>query len=236
MRGARALRWRWAADEIAGGGDRLMASRLRIAPLGDRAWLLRGLRRAERIALACADRPPEVVEVVCGPVDVVVVMRDPLVPQAILLRLLDEVLSGVSAPARVPVAHLFSIRYGGADTDLEELAVALRLPATEIVQRHASARYTVVATGFRPGFAYLGGLARTLRTPRKTTPALRVAAGAVGIGHAYTGIYPQSGPGGWWIVGHVDELEVASLWQPQEDPPIRLQVGDRVRFRPIADP
>lgn len=212
----------------------MLTSRVRLAPLGDRAWLLRGLSKAQRIALACAKRPPEVLEVVCGPADVVVVMRDPLAPQDVLLRLLDEVMVGSSVPARQLVSHTFFVRYGGADTDLEELAATLGLTPTDVAQRHARARYTVVATGFRPGFAYLGGLPRALRTPRKATPALRVAAGAVGIGYAYTGIYPQAGPGGWWIVGHVDDAGTASLWTPLEDPPIRLQVGDRVHFRPIA--
>ena len=54
----------------------------------------------------------------------------------------------------------------------------------------------------------------------------RVPAGSVGIGGAQTGIYPQSGPGGWRIIGRTTLV----LFDPLQDPPTLLAPGDRVRF------
>jgi len=98
----------------------------------------------------------------------------------------------------------------------------------ELVERHASAKYTVGFLGFAPGFAYLIGLPERLVTPRLATPRTRVPAGSVGIGGQFTAVYPRATPGGWRIIGQADP----SLFDLDADPPARLLPGDHVRFVP----
>ena len=52
---------------------------------------------------------------------------------------------------------------------------------------HSEAHYTVYFWGFKPGFAYMGGLPARLTTPRRAEPRLLVPAGSVGIGGSQTG-------------------------------------------------
>lgn len=113
--------------------------------------------------------------------------------------------------------------------DLPALAAHCRLSEDEVVRRHSGADYRVFFLGFKPGFAYLGGLHASLYMPRHDTPRLRVPAGAVGIGGAQTGIYPDSSPGGWQLIGRTP----LRLFDPEQTPPSLLQAGDHVRFEPI---
>jgi len=114
--------------------------------------------------------------------------------------------------------------------DIEWLAAQAKLSIDDVVALHSQAVYRVYFLGFKPGFAYLGGLHPRLHTPRKDTPRLAVPAGSVGIGGAQTGVYPQSTPGGWQLIGRT----ATALFSPQQDPPCLLQPGDQLRFKPIS--
>lgn len=114
--------------------------------------------------------------------------------------------------------------------DIEWLAGQAKLGIDEVVSLHSEAVYRVYFLGFKPGFAYLGGLHPRLHTPRKDTPRLAVPAGSVGIGGAQTGVYPQSTPGGWQLIGRT----ATQLFNPEQDPPCLLQPGDQLRFKPIS--
>ena len=114
--------------------------------------------------------------------------------------------------------------------DLESVASHNNLSIEQVVSGHTSAEYSVHFLGFSPGFAYLGGLARELWTPRLDTPRTRIPAGSVGIAGSQTGVYPQSTPGGWRLIGRTPFV----LFDPLRDPPALLGVGDTVRFRAIA--
>ena len=121
--------------------------------------------------------------------------------------------------------------YGGEfGLDLEAVGAAHGLPGDEVVALHSGAEYFVSAIGFLPGFPYLRGLPALLHTPRRKTPRTRVAAGSVAIGGAQTGIYPFETPGGWNLIG----CTPWRLFNPYSQTPSLLQVGDRVRFRPIT--
>ena len=74
------------------------------------------------------------------------------------------------------------------------------------------------------------GLPAALATPRRPTPRTAVPAGAVAIGGAQTGVYPQSSPGGWNIIGRTP----CPLFAADRVPPSLLATGDRVRFRSIT--
>jgi inhibitor of KinA len=121
--------------------------------------------------------------------------------------------------------------YGGEfGLDLEVLGTARGLTVDEVIALHSGVEYFVSAIGFLPGFPYLRGLPEPLHTPRRRTPRTRVPAGSVAIGGQQTGIYPFETPGGWNLIGCIPWR----LFNPHSSVPSLLQVGDRVRFRPIT--
>jgi len=117
-----------------------------------------------------------------------------------------------------------AVRYDGED--LPAVAERLGLEVAEVVARHTAPTYTVACLGFSRGFPYLDGLDPLLRLPRRDTPRARVPAGSVAIAAEQAGIYPQTSPGGWHLLGRTD----APLFDPGREPPALLAPGDRVRF------
>ena len=117
-----------------------------------------------------------------------------------------------------------AVRYDGAD--LQDVAARAGLTSEDVVRRHAAAEYEVAFVGFRPGFPYLRGLPRELRTPRRSTPRPRVPAGSVAIGAEWSGVYPAATPGGWNLIGTTD----AVIFDAARRPPGLFAAGDRVRF------
>jgi len=114
--------------------------------------------------------------------------------------------------------------------DLAEWAAHCGLSTDAVIALHSAPEYRVYFLGFKPGFAYLGGLPDALHMPRKQTPRLSVPAGSVGIGGAQTGIYPSSAPGGWQLIGRCPD----PLFDVTQSPPSRLQPGDSLQFTPIS--
>lgn len=112
--------------------------------------------------------------------------------------------------------------YDGAD--LDEVARAVGITTDEVVNAHLGATYEVDTLGFAPGFAYLVGLDPRLHVARRATPRARVPAGALAIAGEYTAVYPFASPGGWNLLGRVDE----KMFDPTCG--ARLHLGDRVRF------
>jgi inhibitor of KinA len=126
----------------------------------------------------------------------------------------------------VPIPVCYDPEFG---PDLTDVANHAKMSPDEVVRQHSSSEYFVYFLGFSPGFAYLGGLPPALQTPRLATPRRLVAAGSVGIAGSQTGIYPVDSPGGWRLIGRTP----LRMFDPQADPPARLQPGERVRFSVI---
>ena len=120
--------------------------------------------------------------------------------------------------------------YGGeSGPDLAHVAKENGLTEEEVIQIHSSVEYVVFMIGFAPGFPFLGGMDKRIEMPRKEHPRANVPAGSVGIAGEQTGIYPFNSPGGWQIIGKTS----VDLFLPTEDPPTRLQAGDRLKFVPV---
>ena len=153
------------------------------------------------------------------------------------LRTLEQLARDVSAtaarpgtPARERRLLTIPVSYGGVHgPDLTQLAARLGTSEEDILRRHSDVEYTVAFIGFAPGFPYLRGLPESLHAPRLASPRVRVAAGSVGIGGSYTGIYPEETPGGWQLIGRAP----VRLFDPEAIPPALLRPGDAVRFSPI---
>lgn len=95
--------------------------------------------------------------------------------------------------------HKLPVVYGGED--LPRVAAHSKLSNEEVIRRHTAPEYLVAMIGFRPHFPYLLGLDPALVTPRLDSPRLAVPAGAVGVAGEQTGVYPETSPGGWNILG-----------------------------------
>lgn len=113
--------------------------------------------------------------------------------------------------------------------DLNEISNVKRLQKEEIIRLHSETIYTVFFIGFLPGFLYLGGMDNRLRFPRRSSPRLQIEKGAVGIGGAQTGIYPNASPGGWNIIGN----SPLNIFNPKIDRPCFASAGDRIQFIPV---
>jgi len=114
--------------------------------------------------------------------------------------------------------------------DLDEISLHKKLSKKEIIKLHSNAIYTVFFIGFLPGFLYLGGLIDALYVPRKSTPRLHIEKGAVGIGGTQTGIYPDTSPGGWNIIGN----SPINFFDSNKEAPCFAKAGDKIQFYVIS--
>ena len=153
-------------------------------------------------------------------------------PPDVLGRVARQVASVVLPPANGETAsrlHVIDVRYDGFD--LIESSERLGLTPAELVERHTAPEFIVQFFGFSPGQAFFAPLPDALRLPRRPSPRVRVPMGAVAIANEFTVIYPQDSPGGWNLIG---TRVSPPLWDTESDPPNKVAVGDRVRFRAVA--
>ncbi len=151
-----------------------------------------------------------------------------------LQRKIEEVIAGVELRAEggkssklveIPV-------YYGPEValDIEQVASYASVTVDEVISLHSSASYNVYATGFAPGFSYLGIVDERIAIPRKQTPRVKVSRGSLGIAGQQTAIYPSDSPGGWQIIGRTP----IGMIDYQSEQFARLQTGDKVVFVPIS--
>ena len=114
--------------------------------------------------------------------------------------------------------------------DLQSLADRKGLSVADVIAIHQQTEYRVYAIGFAPGFAYLGEVDQRIACPRLATPRQKVPAGAVAIADRQTAVYPAPSPGGWNLIGLCPE----PMFDPNAEPTMPVQVGDRVRFKAIS--
>ncbi|QCK13866.1 5-oxoprolinase subunit PxpB [Mangrovivirga cuniculi] len=114
--------------------------------------------------------------------------------------------------------------------DIEEVKQQTGLNRKQIIEQHTSKEYTVLMTGFLPGFVYLGKVSTQLQCRRKRSPELNIAAGSVGLAGSQTGIYPFESPGGWQIIGRTP-VKTLDLF---EEDTFLFKGGDKVKFESIT--
>ena len=114
--------------------------------------------------------------------------------------------------------------------DLEGISIQKNLSKSKIIELHSCEIYTVYFIGFLPGFLYLGGLNKEIEIARKSTPRLHINKGAVAIGGNQTGVYPNSSPGGWNIIGNTP----INFFDAKVNNPCFAKAGDRIKFIPVS--
>jgi len=203
-----------------------------ILPLGDRGLLVRFSdtlsEAANRAAVkfgrrAEAARLPGVVEVV--PNLVSVLLR--YAADVDFERLAGEVRLIVSTPDDEAVPgpeHDVSMSFDGEDVN--EVAALLGLERNAFIAAHCARPLRVLATGFAPGFVYLGFHEERLRVPRRAEVRRQVPAGTVLFAAGQTAITSTAVPTGWHVIGHTGFRN----FDAGVSPPTRLAAGDMVRF------
>lgn len=126
---------------------------------------------------------------------------------------------------KLPVCY--DVEFG---LDLDELARRNSLTISEIIHLHTQPVYTLYFMGFLPGFLYLGGMKERLKISRKKEPRTSVLKGAVGIAENQTGIYPNSSPAGWQIIGNCP----VELFNAHTENPCPFKAGDQIQFYSVS--
>ena len=159
-------------------------------------------------------------------------------PDLISVRQLNQTLHDLLEPASesssqteldlIEIAVCYDPTFG---IDLKSISERIHLSIDAVVEAHHSRDYRVLATGFVPGFAYLGETDPRLHLPRLDVPRTRIPAGSVAIAENQTVIYPKQTPGGWHIIGRMPGSIVSFTNQSIH---AQLSMGESVRFRPIS--
>ena len=110
--------------------------------------------------------------------------------------------------------------------DLPQVARATNLSQAEVIRRFTEATYHVYATGFTPGFPFLGEVEKSLRLARRGAPHKRVPANSVAMANTQAGIYPLPTPGGWHLLG----TSCKQIYDPTREKVLLLEPGDSVKF------
>lgn len=113
--------------------------------------------------------------------------------------------------------------------DLAHVATATGLSQSEVIRRHASARYRTVMYGFAPGWAYLSGLPPELTLPRRTSPRDRIPEGSLIIAGGQAIVAGGAMPSGWHILGRTPER----MFAPDRCPAFLVDAGDILTFDPV---
>ena len=196
-------------------------------PCGDRALLLEvadgAAVAALRTALERSPLPGQLELVPAARTVLVRLDRAPADPDRALLHRLRTQPDG--GPAAAAGTVQLDVVFDGPD--LAEVAERAGRPVAAVVEELTGTELEVAFGGFAPGFGYLTGLPPHLQVPRRRTPRTRVPAGSVALAGPYAGVYPQTSPGGWQLVGRTD----AVLFDVDRDPPALLSPGTRVRLR-----
>jgi len=118
-----------------------------------------------------------------------------------------------------------------AGWDIEDVAIRADVSIEELISIHSQETYYAYATGFTPGFSYLGEINQKIVLPRKASPRIKMPKGAVAIADKQTAVYPNASPGGWHILGQTP----TTMYCLNDDgfAPL-INVGDRVRFNAIS--
>jgi inhibitor of KinA len=197
---------------------------MRMAPLGDSAWILSELEAAPHAVAAALESHavPGLIEAVAS-YETVGLYVDPSVFE-------PEAIPSEAAPEEArPRSHAVPVCYEMGE-DLAAAADALGLAAERLIELHTAQVYVCFAIGFCPGFPYLGYLdERISGLPRLGSPRSKVPAGSVAITGRQTGVYPLQRPGGWNIIGRTPLclVDVEARYFP-------ISAGDKVRFERIS--
>lgn len=139
-----------------------------------------------------------------------------------IMELIKSVMANCDSSVAKAKTHLIPVCYDGED--LDDVLIHHNISRSELIKLHSEPEYLIAMLGFRPYFPYLLGLNSKLHLPRRSTPRLMVRAGTIAIGGEQTGIYTNTSPAGWHIIGHTEFTDFASF-----------RCGDTIKFSNVEN-
>lgn len=121
--------------------------------------------------------------------------------------------------------------YEAYEKDLKSISDYSGLDIDLIIKIHSEKIYTLYFIGFLPGFLYLGEVDERIKMPRMKKPRPMVEKGSIGIAESQTGIYPNTSPGGWRIIGRTP----MDIFNVNENPPSLFKPGDQIKFKSVDE-
>lgn len=215
------------------------ANAVRFVPVGDRALLVEFateisdtasravLSLDTALATATIDGIDEVVPAMTN----ALVLFDPLVTDHTALRAaVERLLATAPDVAHEPEIRRVQVCYDrDFGHDLPAVAAACDMSVDAVIDAHLAGDYRVLMYGFAPGYAYLGGVAPSIRLPRKPAAIRGIPAGRVIIAGPQCIVTTFEMPAGWWVIGS----SPTPVLDPVADHPFLFDVGDRVVFERI---
>jgi len=110
--------------------------------------------------------------------------------------------------------------------DLGAVASHVGISEHDVIEQHCSGNYKIYMYGFAPGYAYMGGVPKSIQLPRKAGPVMNVPAQTVMIAGPQCLITTLAMPTGWWRIG----LTTFKPLQMSRSNPFLLNVGDTLEF------
>ena len=184
---------------------------------------------AEHLGKACLDGVLEIIPTYRS----LLVQFDPLrLEKAALVQAVNAAWAATETADRHASLWHVPVCYGGEHgADLSVVAQANGLDEAEVIARHSAPSYRIYMIGFAPGFAYLGGLDRSLHTSRRVEPRLKTPPRSVSIGGMQTAISPPIEiPSGWNMLG---QTAVRTYDPARKSQSFLFGPGDYVRFHPV---
>ena len=139
-----------------------------------------------------------------------------------------DFLSQQDCPSQMGVfvkdSRIWNVEVSYQGEDLKMLSLELGLSIDDIIQIHTAPIYFVSMIGFKPNFPYLWGLDTRLNIARRSSPRSSVPKGSVAIAAGQCGIYPESSPGGWHLLGNTS-VELIQGIEP----------GDQIKFKRVSN-
>jgi len=110
--------------------------------------------------------------------------------------------------------------------DIVEVADQLGISTNEVIQQHCKGQYKIFMYGFAPGYAYMGGVPKSIQLPRKQAPVMNVPAQTLMIAGPQCLITTLTMPTGWWRIG-MTSFKPLQMDKPN---PFILGIGDTLKF------
>ncbi|MEQ1769590.1 MAG: carboxyltransferase domain-containing protein [Devosia sp.] len=207
-----------------------------LRPLGDSALLVRfgdtlsdaanraAIAAAAKLSGACAIG---IEEIVPGLVSVTLRFDRSKTRYADLAGEVRLLLEGKNTALRQANTHSVPIIFDGED--LADVARSLSVLPSIIEAAHLRSRLRVLATGFAPGFVYLGFHEPALTANRRTQVRPMVPAGTVLFAAGQTAMAATPIRTGWHVIGHTSFRN----FDASRNPPTLLQPGDEIVFEVV---
>ncbi|MGU3385077.1 5-oxoprolinase subunit B family protein [Methylobacterium sp. D53M] len=156
---------------------------------------------------------------------------DPLVlDRETLAERVRALVAGATARAASPILWTLPCCYDAPHgEDVAQVAERSGLSPENVVSTHAATTFRVYMYGFAPGFAYLGGLPKSLAVPRRASPRPPHPRNAIMIGGGLAAVATVPMPTGWYVIGATP----SRLYAPERDPSFFVGAGDLIRFEPV---